>query len=244
MGYRAQSKTPIRKHLKKHHAEEFKVALVPEGSPHRYRCCEIDFDIESWADHFVDHHYHSTNMAASVPLSPTRLSCSFQYTSISAPSSNPNGRDSQYQVAIGSGMSGHEHVSNAGSQRQASYRDRDLSQCIDTPRSFEKSSPPVSQSHLPSVQAYLLRKLTSTTPSIGVYYRQILFAEDAFGNVLFDDHNNKVVRKYNWQQEFALDGAGNLVMMEVAFRFPYLAGSCYKHIQTLAIGSSTIMALT
>ncbi|KAF7674441.1 hypothetical protein GT037_007201 [Alternaria burnsii] len=224
-GFRASSKKPIRTHLKKYHAEEFRNPLAHQGSRDQYCCCETGFDIESWADHFVKCHYHSTDRAAApVPLSPTRSSSSFHYMSVSASSSTQNGKDNPYQVAIGSGTSGHADVSNAESQRQTSYRDQDPLQPINSPRSFEKSATSISQSRPPSVSSYHLRTLTPITPSIGVYDRQILPSEDAFGNALFDDHGNKVVRTYDWQQIFVLDGTGNLVCDSLGVPIPVSFG--------------------
>jgi hypothetical protein len=53
--------------------------------------------------------------------------------------------------------------------------------------------------------------LNPITPSDVVHDGQLPFAEDASGNVLFDHHDNRIVRVYDWQQAFALHGAGDLV---------------------------------
>jgi hypothetical protein len=213
-GFRASSKKPIRTHPKKYHAKEFKVAPMTQGSPDRYRCCETEFDIDSWADHIVDHHCHFASIAASSRLDPSQSSSSLQYGSTPASSSNSDDTGSPYQVTLGSSTIGQSGFSTTGAQRQVSVSYDELSQSLGTPRSLGEVSTRTSQSQPPLVSPSVLQTLTPITSSDVVHDRQLPFAEDASGNVLFDHHDNRIVRTYDWQQVFALDGAGNLVRDE------------------------------
>jgi hypothetical protein len=209
-GFRASSKKPIRTHVKKYHAEEFKVTLAPQGSRDQYRCCETDFDIDSWADHFVDRHCHSAMKAAPAPLKSTRTSSSFKYASSAASSSNPNGMGNPHQVTRISGGIGHNDLSNAESQRQASSPGEELLEQFDTPRSFGNLPTFTSNVYFPPVPQPLLQTLTPITPSTSEHDRNLLVWDTA-GNVLFDGHDNKIVRTYAGQQAFAADGTCGLV---------------------------------
>lgn len=210
-GFRASSKKPIRTHLKKYHAKEFKVAPVMQDSPDRYRCCETEFDIDTWADHVVARHCHFTNIAASSPLSPSQPSSSFQYASTSATSSRSNGRGSPYQVNFGSGTIGHTNFSNAGSRRHASSHYEELLKSSNTSRSIGSIPILVSQPHFPRVPPSLPQMLTPNTPSISAHDKHLPLAEDSAGNFLFDGYDNRIVRTFDWQQAFAIDGKCNLV---------------------------------
>jgi hypothetical protein len=197
-GFRASSKKPIRTHLKKYHAEDFKVAPVTQSSPDRYRCCETEFDIESWADHVVDHHCYFANTAASSRLDHSQSSSSFRYASTPASSSTSEDTGSPYQVTLGSSTIG-----------QSGYG---------------KVLTPMSQSQPPLVPPYLLQTLTPITPSDNAHDRQLPFAGDASGNVLFDHLDNRIVRTCDWQQAFALDGTGNLVRDRCGVPIPISPG--------------------
>jgi hypothetical protein len=210
-GFRASSKKPIRTHLKKYHAEEFRVALPPQGSRDQYRCCETDFDIDSWADHVVDRHCHSAMKAAPAPLKSTQPSSSFQYASSAASSSHPNGRGNTYQVARISGGVGHNDLSNAEFQRQASSAGEELLKHFDTPKSFGNLPTFTNNVYFPAVSQPLHQTLTPFAPSSSEHDGDILLVWDAAGNVLFDGYNNKVVRTYAGQQAFAADGTCSLV---------------------------------
>jgi len=53
--------------------------------------------------------------------------------------------------------------------------------------------------------------LTPNTPSISAHDKHLPLAEDSAGNFLFDGYDNRIVRTFDWQQAFAIDGKCNLV---------------------------------
>jgi hypothetical protein len=67
------------------------------------------------------------------------------------------------------------------------------------------------------------------TPSINVHDKKFPLVLDAAGNVLFDGHNNKIVRLYAGQQEFAIDGTCNLVRDGFGVPIPISFGQLYAY---------------
>ncbi|RYN19323.1 hypothetical protein AA0112_g11168 [Alternaria arborescens] len=193
-GFDPKSQKQLRKHLKMDkHTKEYKLKSTPDSLPDHYSCCNIVFDDEdSWADHVVDCHCHSSDMLGPKPMSHTHPAASLQGVSTPGSSAGWYAGGSSYQGTPGSGVTRNTSFSSKGSRRYSGVSDHHEGSpnAVEISGFFESGPVPTSQPRIHLEPPYL----PSTVISIDSPSEQLPLAMDVFGNNLFDDNHNKVFR--------------------------------------------------
>ncbi|RYN82919.1 hypothetical protein AA0120_g9399 [Alternaria tenuissima] len=196
-GFDPKSQKQLRKHLKMDkHTKEYKLKSTPDGLPDHYSCCNIVFDDgDSWADHVVDCHCHSSDVLAPKTLSHTHPAASLQGVSTPGSSSGRYAGGSSYQGTPGSGVTRNTSFSSTGFRRYSGVSDHyeGSLNAVKVSGSLEDAAAPTSQPRIYLEPPYLLQ----TVASVNLPNEQLPLAMDVFGNHLFDSNHNNIFRAHD-----------------------------------------------